>query len=96
MSHPRFTTLLAALVLGLGPLSACQTEETAAPDMTEACGAEGLQDLLGAPVAEQDFSGIGGAQRVLAEGSPMTMDYRHDRLNVTYDGTGAITRIWCG
>lgn len=78
-------------------LAACVAEETTmAPPAEDACGASGLQSLLGAPVADQDFTGMGQVQRVMADGSPMTMDYRADRLNVTYDARGRITRIWCG
>ena len=78
-------------------LAACVPEEPNLAVPTEdACGAAALQQLLGAPVADQDFAGIGAARRIMADGSPMTMDYRADRLNVTYDAQGRITRIWCG
>ncbi|MFD1194881.1 I78 family peptidase inhibitor [Seohaeicola saemankumensis] len=70
--------------------------QAAAVPPADACGAATLQSLVGQPVVDQDFSGIGTAQRIMADGSPMTMDYRADRLNVTYDGKGRITRIWCG
>ncbi len=62
----------------------------------DACSAFPLQGLLGQTVTSQDFTGIGAAQRIMADGSPMTMDYRADRLNVSYDPQGRITRIWCG
>lgn len=62
----------------------------------DACRAASLQGLVGQPVAQQDFSGFGNARRIMVEGSAMTMDYRADRLNVTYDHRGRITRIWCG
>lgn len=79
----------AALVI----LSACMP---ATPPPTEdSCGAAGLQDLVGQPLARQAFDGIGAAQRIMPDGSAMTMDYRADRLNVTYDDRNRITRIWC-
>lgn len=92
MPHPVPFALGAVLLL-----AACVPEPpaTALPS-EDACGAAALQSLLGAPVADQDFTGMGQVQRVMADGSPMTMDYRADRLNVTYDGQGRITRIWCG
>ena len=37
--------------------------------------------------------------RLLRWGGPdtvFTMDYRQDRVNVTYDSQGTITRIYCG
>lgn len=78
-------------------LAACVPEEpNLAVPAEDACGAAALQQLVGASVADQDFTGIGEARRIMADGSPMTMDYRADRLNVTYDGQGRITRIWCG
>ncbi|MFU8864839.1 MAG: I78 family peptidase inhibitor [Rhodobacterales bacterium] len=78
-------------------LAACMPEmPEEAGTAPNACGASGLQGLVGQPVAQQDFSGVGAARRVMPEGSAMTMDYREDRLNVTYDRSGRITRIWCG
>jgi hypothetical protein len=93
MPHPVAAALGAILLL-----AACVPEDppAAALPAEDACGAAALQSLLGAPVGDQDFTGVGGAQRIMADGSPMTMDYRADRLNVTYDGQGRITRIWCG
>ncbi|MFU8881300.1 MAG: I78 family peptidase inhibitor, partial [Rhodobacterales bacterium] len=85
-------TLAASLLL-----IACMPETpqvSSPPD--HACSAASLQGLLGQPVAQQDLSGMGAAQRVMADGSPMTMDDRADRLNVTYNSQGRITRIWCG
>jgi hypothetical protein len=78
-------------------LAACMPEDPSVSLPSEnACGAAGLQGLVGQPVAQQDFNGTGNAQRIMADGSAMTMDYRADRLNVTYDAQGRITRIWCG
>lgn len=92
MRPPTAAALGAILVL-----SACMPEDGATGlPAADACGAAVLQQLVGQAVAEQDFTGIGKAQRIMADGSPMTMDYRADRLNVTYDARGRITRIWCG
>jgi hypothetical protein len=81
-------------------LVACMPEDPATDPVAlpseDACGAAALQSLVGQPIADQDFSGIGAARRIMADGSPMTMDYRADRLNVTHDAQGRITRIWCG
>lgn len=92
MRHPAPAALGAIMLL-----TACLPEEpSSALPAEDACGAAALQALVGAPVADQDFTGIGAARRIMADGSPMTMDYRADRLNVTYDAAGRITRIWCG
>jgi len=78
-------------------LTACVPQDpSVALPAEDACGATGLQGFLGQPVAQQNFKGSGNAQRIMADGSAMTMDYRPDRLNVTYDTRGRITRIWCG
>jgi hypothetical protein len=93
MPHP-VPVALGALLL----LAACLPEDPPAVSMPaeDACGAAALQSRVGTPVGAQDFTGQGAMQRIMAEGSPMTMDYRADRLNVTYDTRGRITRIWCG
>jgi len=65
------------------------------PD-ADACGAGGLQQLVGQKRAAFDESAIDGPLRVVPPGSAMTMDYRADRLNVELDEDGRITRIWCG
>lgn len=92
MRYPAPAALGAILVL-----VACVPEEPTVSLPTEdACGAAVLQSLVGMPVADQDFTTVAATRRIMADGSPMTMDYRADRLNVTYDAQGRITRIWCG
>lgn len=93
MRHPAPAALGAILVL-----AACTPDEppTAAMPGADACGAAALQALVGQPVGNQDFTDFGAARRIMQDGSPMTMDYRADRLNVTFDAQGRITRIWCG
>ena len=46
----------------------------------DACGAAGLQHLVGGPVPES-FP-VAGPIRVFATGDPVTMDYNPRRLNV--------------
>ena len=96
MRHPVTITLGALLFMTACTPEAPPVSATAPTPAEDACGAADLQGLLGQPVTGQDFTGSAGAQRIMAEGSPMTMDYRHDRLNVTYDDADRITRIWCG
>ena len=68
-----------------------------APDyeVLSACGAERMQDLVG-----QSFDGVRARfpdrARIIPPNSPVTQDYRPDRLNADLDGDGLITRIWCG
>lgn len=65
------------------------------------CDASGLQDHIGHTASTRsgaillELSGV----RVLRWVPPrtaVTMDYRHDRLTVSYDDDMAITRISCG
>ena len=88
-------------------LAACTTTaEPGAPDRPAAlpqgsCDAGPVQDMLG----EHATRALGtellrrtGA-RTLRWGPPgamFTMDYRQDRLNVSYDEDMAVTRISCG
>ncbi len=52
----------------------------ARPIQPDACGAAGLQHLVGGPVPES-FP-VAGPIRVFATGDPVTMDYNPRRLNV--------------
>ncbi|WP_373491378.1 I78 family peptidase inhibitor [Parasphingorhabdus sp.] len=86
-------------------LSACATDGTESalppPPPGTACDASGLQDHIGHVVSAKsgetllDLSGA----RVLRWVPPrtaVTMDYRDDRLTVSYDDDMVITRISCG
>lgn len=83
----------AALLLALA-LAACVAE----PDLPEqnACGAAGMQDLVGKDddvLAAMTFP-VG--TRLIYPGTPVTEDYRPDRLNIDIDQSGRITGVWCG
>lgn len=79
------------LTPALALLAACQPKEKPADE----CGASGMQSLLGTPIAAATFPND-GTTRIYEEGSPLTRDYRLDRLNIEYDKGGAIIRVWCG
>ncbi|MDQ2090896.1 I78 family peptidase inhibitor [Marimonas arenosa] len=77
-------------------LTACMPPDTpSGRPSADACGAAQYNGLIGAPVAQADFSGH-AAVRIIPPGTAVTMDYRQDRLNVETDGAGIITRIYCG
>ena len=98
----------AATILTLAPfaLAGCMAGGGAGPEPvrlgTDAtCNADPVQDRLG-----QTASAALGAELLAATGartlrwapprSAMTMDFRPDRLTVSYDDTMAIDRISCG
>lgn len=59
------------------------------------CGADQVQDLVGQPV-EAARDRLTSGVRIIPPNSPITQDYRPDRLNVDLDAGAIITRIWCG
>lgn len=88
------TAAAAGIVLSL---AACNTM----PRVPETCTAEPAQVLIGqraGPETGARAMKLTGA-RTLRWGPPgaaFTMDYRTDRVNVTYDESMAITAVRCG
>lgn len=94
-------TLIIALPALL--LAGCAASEPPATHSTPpgTCNAEPAQSLVGSTASEA----VGGELLKLTGASqlrwgpprtPMTMDYRHDRLTVAYDDNLKIERITCG
>lgn len=83
-------TLVALFALG-----ACQFG-SGAPAAADACGASGLQGLIGGPVPATIAAP--GPVRIYAQGDPVTMDYSERRLNVVLDHAtrSRIIAITCG
>ncbi len=81
-------------------LAACQPTTANDPVLNrpdrDACGASAYSDRVGKDHTQYDFSAPDRPVRVLGPDTPMTMDYRIERLNVDIDKTNKITRIWCG
>lgn len=86
------------------PLSGCAAgaaTEPSPPPMAAGCDAQAVQPYLGAAATAElgdRLLRLTGARR-LRWGPPdaaMTMDFRPDRLTVSYDRDMAITRIACG
>lgn len=78
-------------------LSACTMAEAPAvlPD-ENACGASGLQGLVGQPASVLASMTFAMPMRVIRPGMAVTMDYSPARLNVAVDDAGKITRVSCG
>lgn len=83
-------------------VAACATIDAkpAASTPAAGCDAEAVQDLIGKPLeaSRADAMRRAGAATVRAyvSGSPVTMDYRHDRLNIETDEAGTIVKLSCG
>ncbi|MFM7445134.1 MAG: I78 family peptidase inhibitor [Tabrizicola sp.] len=61
-----------------------------------ACGAVGMQDLVGREDDALAAMTFPAGTCLLYPGTPVTEDYRPDRLNIDIDQSGAITGVWCG
>lgn len=81
----------AALFLALG-LAGCVA---ATPD-ENACGAAGMQDLIGQEDDVLAAMTFPQGTRFIYPGTPVTEDYRPDRLNIDVDQSGRIIGVWCG
>lgn len=98
----------ASLLLSMALLAGCVMEtqpspqpspvtDPLGPPLTEdACGANGLQGLVGQPEAALASLTLTAPARVIRPGMAVTMDYRAERLNIELDGRGQIIRITCG
>ena len=87
---------LAAVALALA-LAGCVAEEPAPVlPSDDACGAPGLQGLVGQPRSVLATMTFAGPVRVIEPGMAVTMDYSPNRLNIELDAGGRITRVTCG
>ena len=88
------------LCLPLLALAACvpvppdPVPPTLPPD--DACGAPGLQGLVGQPRRVLETMKFGVPVRVIEPGMAVTMDYNPARLNIELDAAGRIIRVTCG
>lgn len=80
----------AAWLLALG-LAAC----VAAPE-ENACGAAGLQTLIGQTDDVLAAMTFPQGTRFIYPGTPVTEDYSPGRLNIDIDQSERITGVWCG
>ena len=62
----------------------------------DACGAAGMQDLLGQDRGVLAAMTLPTGTRVITPGMAVTEDYSASRLNIDLDAQGRITGIWCG
>lgn len=96
-----------ASVAALG-LAACATPPGAptastpsAPGEQQQCVAEAGAWAVGQAVSDELVAKLQSdthskASRVLRPNQPMTLDYRHDRVNVMLDDKDKVARVTCG
>ena len=84
----RLLGLLGALALG-----ACVAVET---PVENACGAAGMQGLLGKDRSVLAAMTLPMGTRIIEPGMAVTEDYSLSRLNIWLDRQGRIERIGCG
>ncbi len=93
----RFPPLLLALPIAL---MGCMPEpEPPVPDpmpVEDACGANGLQDLVGQSAKKLEVMRFGTPVRMIRPGMAVTMDYSAERLNIEINEAEIISRVSCG
>jgi len=102
MLKPVATLSLASLIAGCVavfpvPLPKGQVKPApSAPVGADACGAAGLQGLVGQPEAVLKPMRFAQPVRVVHPGQPVTMDHAATRLNIDIDAKGRISALYCG
>lgn len=93
----RFREGLLGMLAGVA-LVACTPFPTPIPDLPpdDACGAPGLQDLVGQPASILATMKFTTQVRILRPGDPMTEDYSPTRLNIMIDLQERIDAVTCG
>jgi hypothetical protein len=61
-----------------------------------ACGAAGMQGLVGQDRAVLAAMTLPVGTRVITPDMAITEDYSTQRLNIDLDAAGRISRVWCG
>ncbi|MCD2315827.1 hypothetical protein LQ954_06660 [Sphingomonas sp. IC-11] len=91
-----------AIVAAAVALAGCTTMDTALPTAPSQgrCNAANVQDFVGkaltAHQAEAKQRAGAAIVRSYETGSPLTMDYREDRLNIETNAAGTIVKLSCG
>jgi hypothetical protein len=79
------------------PAPPAQTPPQSPAPAQDACGAAGLQALVGRPRTEIPVPVDPNRQRVACTTCPVTMDFNPNRLNFFFDAqTGLIKEVRCG
>lgn len=104
MGTKTVTTLSTAFKPGLGALvitlsalalAGCQSGGSGKVITEDPCGASKFKHLVGTSAKGLDMSQFAAGTRLLYPTTPMTRDYRIDRMNIHADKEGKIMRIDC-
>jgi hypothetical protein len=90
--------LIGVALMGCAP--AAETPPQTTPAAPTACGAEKVGQFVGktrTDAVSAEVARLSGAKAIrwIEPGMAVTMDYREDRLNVSLDEKGVITRVYC-
>lgn len=86
-----FLTLVPLLIL-----AACvQPDTPAETPVADACGASKYLGLVGQPSAVLDNMTFAAGTRIIQPNSPVTMDFRPDRLNIEISKNLRIDKVSC-
>lgn len=98
MKNPFILACRSAVLMIPLALAACQPTAIpgALPAEADACGAAGMQGLIGQEASALAAMSLPTGSRIIRPGMALTMDYREDRLNIELDGAGRIIRVACG
>lgn len=91
-------TTLALAAIGLG-LAACAPAPESFPGLgtdTGSCNASGYYHLLGQPKEAIKAMTLPSPTRLLGPGMGATMDFNPSRLNLYYNNSGRISKVYCG
>lgn len=93
MTIPKAALIALTLPLALA-LAGCGGDAGGrSPD--DQCGAGALQGLVGQPRTVLEGMTFADGTRIIEPGTPVTLDYRPDRLNIGIDEAGRIGWINC-
>ncbi len=92
---------LAAIMLTAGCSAYSDAPPATGPAPSGVCKAEPAQSLIGQKATTElgaEIKRLTGSEifQWVPEGTPVTMDYRIERVRVTYDSTMSILSIRCG
>jgi hypothetical protein len=83
-------------MVGLLILMACTGTKPSTQPAKDTCQAAAMQELVGQSAQVLHTMRFGQTVRFLRPDTPMTKDYRPDRLNIWINSNEKISRITCG